>query len=55
MMPRRTKARDGGQTGQHFEKAFDAIKSKYNAKTDTDVPGEGLRCLVMPKRSPISW
>jgi len=25
-----------------FEAAFDTIKAKYNAKTDTDVPGEGL-------------
>lgn len=27
---------------EHFERAFDKIKSKYTAKLDTDVPEEGL-------------
>ena len=26
----------------HFEKAFDAVKSRYSAKIDTDVPEEGI-------------
>jgi pyruvate,orthophosphate dikinase len=27
---------------EHFEEAFDAIKRRYNAKLDTDVPTEGI-------------
>jgi pyruvate, orthophosphate dikinase len=34
-----------GVDHQHFEDAFDAIKGKYNAELDTDVPAEGLREL----------
>jgi pyruvate, orthophosphate dikinase len=34
-----------GVDHQHFEDAFDAIKDKYNAKLDTDVPAAGLREL----------
>ena len=30
---------------EHFEKAFDIIKSKYGAELDTDVPTEGLKEL----------
>ncbi len=30
---------------EHFEEAFDAIKSKYKVKEDTDVPAEGLKEL----------
>jgi pyruvate, orthophosphate dikinase len=29
----------------HYEQAFDAIKKKYKAKLDTDVPAEGLKEL----------
>jgi pyruvate, orthophosphate dikinase len=34
-----------GVDHQHFEDAFDAIKGKYNAELDTDVPAAGLREL----------
>ncbi len=30
---------------EHFEKAFDKIKTKYKAKLDTDVPTEGMKQL----------
>ena len=30
---------------EHFEEAFDAIKKKYKAKLDTDVPTEGMKEL----------
>src|SRR5690606_31368914 len=31
-----------GVDHHHFEERFDAIKKKYKAKLDTDVPAEGL-------------
>ncbi len=34
-----------GVDHQHFEHAFDRIKSKYKARLDTDVPEDGLREL----------
>ncbi|GIW99719.1 MAG: pyruvate, phosphate dikinase [Pirellulaceae bacterium] len=34
-----------GVEHEHFEKAFDEIKAKYNAAKDTDVPAEGLKEL----------
>jgi pyruvate,orthophosphate dikinase len=34
-----------GVDHDHFEEAFDKIKSKYKAKLDTDVPTEGLKEL----------
>ncbi len=30
---------------EHFEKAFDKVKTKYKAKLDTDVPTEGMKQL----------
>jgi pyruvate,orthophosphate dikinase len=34
-----------GVDHEHFEHAFDAIKRKYKAELDTDVPAEGLKDL----------
>ncbi len=34
-----------GVDHHHFESAFEAVKRKYNAALDTDVPAEGLREL----------
>jgi pyruvate,orthophosphate dikinase len=34
-----------GVDHEHFEKAFDKIKTKYKAKLDTDVPTEGMKQL----------
>ncbi|MBI1900104.1 MAG: pyruvate, phosphate dikinase, partial [Planctomycetia bacterium] len=34
-----------GVDHKHFEEAFDAVKCKYNANQDTDVPTEGLKEL----------
>jgi pyruvate,orthophosphate dikinase len=34
-----------GVQHDHFEDAFDLIKTRYNAQCDTDVPAEGLREL----------
>ncbi len=34
-----------GVDHEHFEHAFDAIKNKYNANLDTDVPTEGIKEL----------
>ncbi len=35
-----------GVEHEHFEQAFDKIKTKYKAKNDTDVPVEGMIAAV---------